>query len=172
MHWADEATLDLVKFLARRIQRLPVLLVLTYRDDEIGPRHPLRSVIGELPAAVAVRVPLTPLSRDAVGVLAGQTNRAHLGDQLHRATDGNPFFVTEVLAADGAGVPASIRDAVLARAARLSRRAASCSSSHRWCRRDRIGPHRCLRTVTGGGDRRMRRLRHAVRRRDRPCLSP
>ncbi len=55
MHWADEATLDLLKFLGRRIQRTRSLLVVTYRDDEVGTRHPLRLVIGELP-----RVPRAP----------------------------------------------------------------------------------------------------------------
>src|SRR5262249_20567640 len=49
LHWADEATLDLVKFLARRIHNVPVLLILTYRDEELGRDHPLRLVLGDLP---------------------------------------------------------------------------------------------------------------------------
>ena len=48
VHWADEATLDLLGFLARRLTRCPTLLVLTYRDDELGPRHPLRLILGDL----------------------------------------------------------------------------------------------------------------------------
>ncbi len=55
MHWADEATLDLVKYLGRRIHRTRALLVVTYRDDEVGPRHPLRFVIGDLPRATTHR---------------------------------------------------------------------------------------------------------------------
>src|SRR5262249_16847609 len=50
VHWADDATLDLLKYLGRRLQRLSVLLVLSYRDDEIGFHHPLRSVLGDLPS--------------------------------------------------------------------------------------------------------------------------
>ena len=119
LHWADAATLDLVKFLGRRIPRMPALLVLTYRDDEIGPRHPLRVVLGDLGTSTAVRrVPLSPLSIAAVGALAaGERIDAAA---LHRRTGGNPFFVTEVLAGGDGGLPPTVRDAVLARAARLS----------------------------------------------------
>src|SRR5687768_4596496 len=49
VHWADEATLDLIKYLGRRIGETRTLLVLTYRDDELSARHPLRLVLGELP---------------------------------------------------------------------------------------------------------------------------
>ena len=71
LHWADAATLDLVKFLGRRIRQVPALLVLTYRDDEVGPRHPLRIVLGDLATWPAVRrVPLAPLSVAAVQTLA------------------------------------------------------------------------------------------------------
>ncbi|HUP35130.1 MAG TPA: AAA family ATPase, partial [Candidatus Limnocylindria bacterium] len=119
LHWADAATLDLVKFLGRRIRQVPALLVLTYRDDELGPRHPLRIVLGDLATSPAVRrVPLAPLSIAAVQALAaGQ--RLDAG-ALHRQTGGNPFFVTEALASREAGIPPTVRDAVLARAARLS----------------------------------------------------
>ena len=119
LHWADAATLDLVKFLGRRIRQVPALLVLTYRDDELGPRHPLRIVLGDLATSTALRrVPLEPLSAVAVAALAaGETVDAAA---LHRRTGGNPFFVTEVLAGGGRGLPPTVRDAVLARAARLS----------------------------------------------------
>jgi len=118
VHWADEATLDLIKFLGRRIQRAASLLILTYRDDEVGAQHPLRAVLGDLPAAVTLRLSLLPLSEGAVLALARRMNRWAQG--LHAATGGNPFFVTEVLASGSEGVPATVRDAVLARAARLS----------------------------------------------------
>jgi DNA-binding CsgD family transcriptional regulator len=119
VHWADEATLDLLKFLGRRIQRTRALLIVTYRDDEIGPRHPLRTVLGEVGTSSAIRrLVLTPLSEKAVRTLIGpQTFEAAV---LHRQTGGNPFFVTEILAGGTSGVPETIRDAVLARAARLS----------------------------------------------------
>ena len=117
LHWADDATLDLVKFLGRRAQRTSALLVLSWRDEGIRADHPLRASISELPGQVVARIPLRGLSPAAVQSLGA---RAHRGTEgLHAATNGNPFFVTEVLASDEPGVPATVRDAVLVRAARL-----------------------------------------------------
>ena len=119
LHWADAATLDLITFLGRRIRQVPALLVLTYRDDELGPDHPLRIVLGDLATSPAVRrIPLSPLSVAAVRTLAA--GRPLDTAALHRQTGGNPFFVTEALASREAGIPITVRDAVLARAARLS----------------------------------------------------
>jgi DNA-binding CsgD family transcriptional regulator len=115
VHWADEATLDLLRFLGRRLDRTATLLLATYRDDEVGAHHPLRVVLGDVEAAR--RITLPPLSEEGVRALAGDSDLDPAA--LHRQTGGNPFFVTEVLAAGGAGVPESVRDAVLARAARL-----------------------------------------------------
>ncbi|HEV2530019.1 MAG TPA: AAA family ATPase [Thermomicrobiales bacterium] len=118
VHWADEATLDLLRFFGRRVGAAPVLLIATYRDDEAGPTHPLRIVLGDLATAGTVRrISLSRLSPDAVRLLAEGTPFDPVA--LHRATGGNPFFVTEVLAS-GAEMPATVRDAVLSRAARLS----------------------------------------------------
>jgi DNA-binding CsgD family transcriptional regulator/tetratricopeptide (TPR) repeat protein len=116
VHWADEATLDLLRYLGRRLDRTSTLLVATYRDDEIGPNHPLRVVLGEV--GDARRVALRPLSVEGVRTLAAGSEQDPV--ELHRLTSGNPFFVTEALAGGGAGVPASIRDAVLARVWGLS----------------------------------------------------
>lgn len=118
VHWADEATLDLLKFLGRRVQHAPVLLVITYRDDEIGPDHPLWFVLGDLPSKSTRRLHLPPLSRDAVAALARDAHR--ISSDLYKVTEGNPFFVSEVLASDEEGVPETVRDAVLARVARVS----------------------------------------------------
>jgi DNA-binding CsgD family transcriptional regulator len=118
-HWADGASLELLRFLGRRIGDLPVLVVVTYRDDEIGADHPLRLILGDLATAPAVqRISVRPLSEEAVQQLAAGSGRD--ATALHRLTGGNPFFVTEALAADGEIVPATVGDAVLARAARLS----------------------------------------------------
>jgi DNA-binding CsgD family transcriptional regulator len=118
-HWADGATLDLVRFLARRVGDLRHLCIITYRDDELGPTHPLRRMLGDLATAPTVhRLQVPPLSPEAVQVLATGSGRDPLA--LHRLTAGNPFFLTEVLATDGEAVPASVEDAILARAARLS----------------------------------------------------
>jgi len=118
VHWADEATLDLLKYLARRIARTPALLILTWRDDEIDKRHPLRLVLGDLPARDLLRLRLPPLSKEAVATLAHEAARP-AGD-LYLATGGNPFFLTEALASDAPGVPTNVADAVLARIARRS----------------------------------------------------
>jgi predicted ATPase len=102
LHWADEATLDLVKFLGCRLPRLGVMLVISYRDDEVNDRHPLRSVIGDLPSRSVSHIQLRPLSKMAVGLLAQAAGRSSAG--LYEVTCGNPFFVAEVLAAtDTAG---------------------------------------------------------------------
>jgi DNA-binding CsgD family transcriptional regulator/tetratricopeptide (TPR) repeat protein len=118
LHWADEATLDLLKYLGRRINRTHSMLAVTFRDDEVDPRHPLRLVIGDLPRASTHRMTLSPLSEQAVAQLARQAGQPAKG--LHSITGGNPFFVTEALAATTDAVPGTVRDAVLARAARLS----------------------------------------------------
>ena len=116
-HWADEATLDLLVFLGRRMERTRALLLVTYRDDEVGPDHPLRGVLGALPQGVVHRVRPEPLSEAAVAELARRAGRPAAG--LRELTGGNPLLVTEVLAAGDAGVPMTVRDLVLARLARL-----------------------------------------------------
>ena len=123
LHWADEATLDVVKYLGRRIQHTRALFIATYRDDEIKRQHPLWFLLGDFPAALTERIELPRLSPDAVQTLARRGGRM-IGD-LYEITAGNPFFVTEVIATEGAGLPPSVRDAVLARVARLSAEATS-----------------------------------------------
>ncbi len=112
-HWADEATVDVLRFLGRRIADMPAVLVITYRLDEVGPAHPLQRVLGGLSGPAVHRVALRPLSLEAVARWAGGAGEASA--RLHRLTGGNPFFVSEVLAAPGTGVPATVVDAVLAR---------------------------------------------------------
>ena len=120
VHWADGATLDVLRFLARRLRTVPALLVATYRDDAIGADHPLRLLMGDVAAFPTVRrLPLAPLSPDAVAILARGSDLDPA--ELFRRTGGNPFFVTEIVAAGALSIPETARDAVLARAARLSR---------------------------------------------------
>jgi predicted ATPase len=78
-HWADEATLDLLVFLGRRLERTPAMLIVTYRDDELGPDHPLRGVLGVLPQGVVHRVRPQPLSEAAVAELARRAGRPAAG---------------------------------------------------------------------------------------------
>jgi DNA-binding CsgD family transcriptional regulator/tetratricopeptide (TPR) repeat protein len=119
LHWADEATLDVLRLLARRIATVPALVLVSYRDDELARGHPLRIVLGELGRGEEVSVlTLAPLSPAAVGTLAEPHGID--ADELYRTTVGNPFFVTEVLASGEGKTPPTVRDAVLARMARVS----------------------------------------------------
>jgi class 3 adenylate cyclase/tetratricopeptide (TPR) repeat protein len=118
MHWADEATLDVLRLVTRRLDAVPALIVATYRGDELDRAQLLRIVLGEIGRSErAVRLDLEPLSRAAVAELAEPYGIDPA--QLHERTSGNPFFVGEVLAAGEEGIPDSVRDAVLARAAHL-----------------------------------------------------
>jgi len=118
IHWADEATLDLIKFLGRRIDRTHGLLVLTYRDGQVPGDRPLRVALSDIAASVLERITLTPLSPAAVSELASEAGG--VTDGLWELTEGNPFFLTEVLGAEHESVPGSVRDAVMGRVSRLS----------------------------------------------------
>ena len=119
LHWADEATLDVLRLLGRRVHEFRALVVGTYRDDELAATHPLRVVLGELVRTHGVAgVDIARLSPGAVAALAEPYDVD--ADELYRSTGGNPFFVSEVLAAGTKEIPSTVRDAVLARAARLS----------------------------------------------------
>lgn len=123
IHWADHATIDLLRFLGRRINALSALLVLSFRRDEIEKEHPLTVLLGELSPARTKRIELQGLSRTGVESLAKIAGRS--GEGIFEITGGNPFFVTELLASDnlgGSDVPTSIKDAVGAKLARLDRR--------------------------------------------------
>ena len=122
VHQADGATLDVLRLLGRRIATVPALVIATYREDELAAAHPLRIVLGELVSASEVeRLALARLSRAGVAELAAPHGLDP--DDLFDQTCGNPFFVTEVLGAGTGEIPHSVRDAVLARAARLPARA-------------------------------------------------
>ena len=119
VHWADEATLDVLRLLARRIEADRVLVVLSYRDDALDASHPVRVMLGEVASGLTLtRVAVAPLSEEAVAQLAEPYGID--ADELYRVTGGNPFFVTEVLASGDGSIPSTVRDAVLSRAARLT----------------------------------------------------
>lgn len=118
IHWADGGTLDFVRFVGRRVMACRAVVVCTYRDDEVGPDHPLRPVLGQLlPLRSTYRMVVPPLTIDGVTSLAEGTTIEPA--ELFELTDGNPFFVTEILAS-GSDLPATVQEAVLARVARLS----------------------------------------------------
>ena len=133
VHWADEATLDVLRLVGRRVASVPALVIASYRDDELDRAHPLRVTLGELSRGESTaRLRVAPLSAAAVAELAAP----HGVDaaQLYRRTAGNAFFVTEALAAGGVELPATVRDAVLARVAHAQRRRRGrCSTPPRSC---------------------------------------
>jgi DNA-binding CsgD family transcriptional regulator len=122
LHWADQATLDLLLFVGRRIAARRVALLVSFRDDEGASDPMFHATVGALPPDLVHRIPLAPLSREGVAALAARAGRAErTAAALHQMTGGNPFFVTEMLAGDDDGITPTIRDAVLARTRGLSK---------------------------------------------------
>src|SRR4051794_21933521 len=117
-HWADDATLDVLGYVGRRVESKPALLVLTVRDEAVDTHHPLHRFYGMLAGAPVHRPELERLSGDAVRELVSGTGRA--AGAVHALTRGTPFFVAEALAAPPDEVPANVKDAVLARVRLLS----------------------------------------------------
>ena len=118
VHWADEATLDVLRIVGRRIESVPAVLVVSYRDDELDRSHPLRSVLGELPSRGFVR---------RLGVRASRAKRwrpwpsprASTLTSCSRGQAATRFSSPRCSAPASTDVPDTIRDAVLARTARL-----------------------------------------------------
>lgn len=117
VHWADTATLDLIRFLGRRIARVRALILITFRDEEVDARSPMRNLLGEAPVGSVERLTLEPLSLAAVTSLAAKVGRR--GEPLFALTAGNPFLVTEALAVEVDVPTDAVRDSTLARASRL-----------------------------------------------------
>lgn len=115
VHWADEASLDAITVLVRRIASLPALLLLTCREGEAHPGHPVHAAVGAARGDGAVFLGLEPLSEAAVASLAGLA-----ADEVYAQTGGNPFYVTELLASGSTtDLPPSVANAVVGRASRL-----------------------------------------------------
>ncbi|HET6746422.1 MAG TPA: AAA family ATPase, partial [Candidatus Limnocylindria bacterium] len=121
VQWADDATIDLIRQLARRIDETSALLLLTYREESQPPVGMAR-LLGQLatsPSAQQIQVP--PLSRSAVAAMAAESSVDP--DELYRLTGGNPFFTSEMLASSSTTVPRTIRDLIRGRIAELDTRA-------------------------------------------------
>jgi DNA-binding CsgD family transcriptional regulator/tetratricopeptide (TPR) repeat protein len=119
LQWADQATTDLLRLLVRRIHTTRSLVIGTHRDEEAGLDHPVRALVGDIARFdVARQLRVGPLSRTAVAKIV--SGRGHDADEVLRLTGGNAFFVHEIAAGSGGGLPATVRDAVLARTAGLT----------------------------------------------------
>src|SRR5689334_3585309 len=127
VHWADRSTRAFLAFLARSLCDEPVLVVLTYRSDELHRRHPLRPLLAELERAPrARRIELARFDRDELAEqledILGATPASDLVDRLLERSEGNPLFAEELLASglDGrGGLPPTLRDALMVRVERL-----------------------------------------------------
>lgn len=117
VHWADAATLDLIRYVGRRIEGAPVLMILTLRDEDTEQAALFRQTVADFGPERMTRIALTRLSREAVGEWLKASDRSP--EEVYAATGGNPFFVSQVLASEPGAVPASIRDSMLGRIARL-----------------------------------------------------
>jgi DNA-binding CsgD family transcriptional regulator len=147
LHWADEASLELFPYLARKLRDVPLLLVATYRSDELHRRHPLRPVLADLSRTrLATDLALPRLSQNDVAEFLREAMRLErspapeLRQAMFATCEGNPLFMEEALRAlaergeldlrDGAwrqtndvadiAIPGSLRDAVLERFTTLS----------------------------------------------------
>ena len=129
LHWSDQSTRDLLGFLVRNLRDVPVMLVFTYRSDELHRRHPLLPFVAELTRTPGVeRIELAPLdgvqSAELLRAIAGRDLEPALVESIHVRSAGNPFFTEELLMASGADgrtdLPPNLRDLLLARIAGLS----------------------------------------------------
>jgi DNA-binding SARP family transcriptional activator/tetratricopeptide (TPR) repeat protein len=119
LHWVDAGTADVLRFVARRIGTIPLALIVTYRDTEVGPRHPARQLLGEMANHARLgSLALVPLSEDGVRRLVAGTDLD--AREVHRLTGGNPFFVTEIAKDPEGPLPRTVRDAILARTAEVT----------------------------------------------------
>jgi DNA-binding NarL/FixJ family response regulator len=121
IHWADRSTRDLLAFLARNLRVERVLVVATFRSDELHRRHPLRGLLAELERLPQTdRIELAPLSLseadEQIAGILGSAPGAELVERVHARSEGNPFFVEELVAAGAEGaLPDSLRGALMLR---------------------------------------------------------
>ncbi|WP_305852995.1 AAA family ATPase [Georgenia sp. TF02-10] len=127
LHWGDPATWHLLRFLSGAVTDAPLMILATYRDDELHRRHPLRPVLAELARQRRVgRLDLGPLDPDAVAdlvtAIAGRSTARAVTAAIVRRGDGVPYLVAELArsAAEGVAMPGTLRDALLARVRGLS----------------------------------------------------
>jgi len=123
LHWADRSTRDFLSFLARNICRQRLLVVATFRIDELHRRHPLRPFLAEIERTEqASRIAIERFSRDELaaqlGAILGAAPDPELLDRVYARSEGNPLFAEEILAAEREGdgtLPESLRDALILR---------------------------------------------------------
>lgn len=111
IHWADEATIDFIKFLSRRITRSGCMFILTCKNNEPAGSQLLTHLLSEIPSDTFTRIDLQLLTQEAVNLLANE--KGYNGENIFTLTNGNPFFVNEILESYSPGIPVNVKDAVL-----------------------------------------------------------
>jgi len=111
IQWADEATLDFIRYLARRISQLSCVFIMTLRDTEIQDNYGYRIILGELPPTDYMKIQLQPLSKSTVDAMAQHAGKN--GEEIYRLTGGIPYYVSEVLATYHNKIPETVRDSIL-----------------------------------------------------------
>jgi DNA-binding CsgD family transcriptional regulator/tetratricopeptide (TPR) repeat protein len=128
LHWADGSTEALVRFLVGGLRQTAVLIVLTYRSDELDRHHPVRRLVAELSRAPRVRTRALPALTESqtalqLAALSGAPVDPATVAAIQRRSEGNPFYSEELLAAAGGGtIPTTLRETLLARLDRVSPR--------------------------------------------------
>jgi DNA-binding CsgD family transcriptional regulator/tetratricopeptide (TPR) repeat protein len=118
VQWADSGTLDLIQYLGRKIEGLPILLLLSYRTCELPADHPLRAALGSLPREHTEKIELQPLSQEGVSHLAQK--HSVRADLLYDLTSGNPFYLNEVLCTPGDTLPETVTRFISSKLAKMS----------------------------------------------------
>ncbi len=119
LHWADQGTIDLLRYVLRRIGVTSSIVIGALRDDEIGPDHRLLALLGDVARSPdGTSTTLRPLSTEAIGTMV--EGRSVDPVWLRAVTAGNPFFVVEMIDYEGGEIPRTVRDAVLARTTGLT----------------------------------------------------
>ncbi|RJQ81126.1 helix-turn-helix transcriptional regulator [Amycolatopsis panacis] len=126
LHWADSSTRDLLSVLLSRLRGQRLLVVGSYREEDVHRRHPLRGLLSELVRLATVeRLVLTPLepadARAFVAALAEEPLDPDVVAEIAERSEGNPFFVEELLASGAhcADLPAGLAEVLLARLERF-----------------------------------------------------
>ena len=124
LHWADDATLTVLRFLLRAVASGPIMIVLTYRSDDVHRGHPLRVFLTEIERGRrAKRLELRRLTRAQVRKQAqsilGRTPDFDLVESVFERSEGVPFFVEELVGCEDSVLPETLRDVLLARYERL-----------------------------------------------------
>jgi DNA-binding CsgD family transcriptional regulator/tetratricopeptide (TPR) repeat protein len=168
LHWADRSTRDFISFLSRNVCGHRLLVIATYRVDELHRRHPLRPLLAEVERSEhAMRLPVERFTRAELGAqlanILGTEPELELLERVWARSEGNALYAEEILAAEREGdgaLPESLRDALMLRVEALGD---DTQEALRWVAAAQRVEHDVLEEVSGLAPRALREaLREAV----------